>query len=72
MSSICLIIIAMKLPKFLWVEILKTVAYLKNYNPSQKELILYRRANKEKLDLKYLCIVGSQTWINISISRERN
>lgn len=48
MSSMNSIIIAIKLPKSLWREILKMVAYLKNYNLSQKSVTSYERVNKEK------------------------
>ena len=66
MFSVHSIIIAIRLPKSLCGEILKMVAYLKNYSPSQKRVTLYERANEEKSNLKHLRIVGSQAWVNLS------
>lgn len=57
MSSIQLIIANMKLFKLLWGEILKTMAYLKNWSPSQKKITLYKRVNRKKLNLKYLQVI---------------
>ena len=60
MSSIRSIMAAMRLPKSLWEEILKMVAYLKNRSPSQKGVAPYERANEKKTNLKHLCVIGSQ------------
>ena len=51
---------SMKLSKSLWEEILKTVAYLKNRNLSQKEITLYKKANGKKPNLKHLQVIGSR------------
>ncbi len=65
MSSVRSIMAAMRLPKSLWGEILKTVAYLKNRSPSQKEVTIYERANEEKPNLKHLRVVGSWAWVHV-------
>ena len=55
---------AMRLSKSLWRKILKTVAYLKNRSPNQKEVTLYERANEGKPNLKHLRNVGSRAWVH--------
>lgn len=65
MSSVRSILVSMKLPKSLWEEILKTVAYLKNRSPSQKELTPYERADGETPNLGHLRVIGSRAWVHV-------
>ncbi len=65
MSSVRSIMAAMKLPRSLWGEILKTVAYLKNHSSSQKGVTPYERPNEEKPNRKHLRFVGSQAWVHV-------
>ena len=65
MSSVRSIMASMKLPKSLWGEILRTVAYLKNRSPSQKGVTPYERANGEKPNLKHLRVIGSRAWVHV-------
>lgn len=71
MSSVQLIIANIKLPKSLWGEILKTVAYLKNQSLSQKGLTLYKRANEEKLNLRHLHVIGLKIWMHVPEKLEK-
>ena len=56
---------AMRLPKSLWGEILKTVAYLKNGSPSQKGVNPYERENEEKPNLKHLRFIGARACVHV-------
>ncbi len=65
MSSVRSIMAAMRLPKSLWGEILKRLAYVKNCSRSQKRVTLYERANEEKPNLKHMRNLGFQAWVHI-------
>lgn len=66
------ILASIKLPKLFRGKILKTVASLKNWNPSQKGIISYKKANEEKPNLKHLYIIGLRTWVDVSIKLRKN
>ena len=55
----------MKLPKSLWGEILKMVAYFKNRSLSQKDVTPYERVNEEKPDVKHLRAIGYRAWVHV-------
>lgn len=55
----------MTLCMFFQFEILKTIAYLKNYSPDIDDIISFEHLKKEKPNLRYLKIGGSRSWIHI-------
>ncbi len=65
MSSVRSILAAMRLPKTLWVGLIKTVAYLKNRSPGINEIIPYELANNARPNLSNLKVVGSRAWVHI-------
>ncbi len=65
MSSVCSILSTMKLPKSLWLEVLKTVAYLKYQSPSIDGITFFEHLNGTDwtcVILKLLTLVLG--WIN--------
>ena len=55
MSSLCLIMAAIKLPKSLWGKILKMVTYLKNCNLSQKK-VTHMKEQMKKNRIWSICV----------------
>ena len=71
MSSVRSILSTMKLPKSLWLEILKTVAYLKNRSPGIDGITPFEHLKGEKPNLRHLKIVGSRAWVHIPKEKRR-
>ncbi len=65
MSTVHLILSAMHLPKTLWDELIKTVAYLKNRNPGINGITSYEFGNQTRPNLSNLKVVGFRTWVHI-------
>ena len=64
-SLVCSIFFNMKLLKSFWLEILKTVAYLKNRSPDIDGITSCDYLKGEKLNLRHLKIVGFCAWVYI-------
>ena len=71
MFSVRSIFSIMKLPKSLWLEILKTVAYLKNRSPGIDGITPFEHLKGEKPKLRHLKIVGSRAWVHIPKEKRR-
>ncbi len=71
MSSVRSILLTMKLPKSLWLEILKTIAYLKIRTPSIDGITPFEHLKGEKPNLCHLKIGGSRAWVHIPKKRRR-
>ena len=65
MSPVRSILSAMHLPKTLWDELIKTVAYLKNRSPGINGITPYELGNHIRPDLSHLKVVGSRAWVHI-------
>ena len=65
MSSVRSILSAMHLPKTLWDELIKTVAYLKNRSPGINGITAYELSNHVRPNLSHLKVVGSRAWVHI-------
>ena len=65
MSSVRSILSAMHLPKTLWDELIKTVAYLKNRSPGINGITLYELGNHIQPNLSHLKVIGSWAWVHI-------
>ena len=65
MSSVRSILAAMHLPKTLWDELIKTVAYLKNRSPGINGITPYELGNHVRPNLSHLKVVGSRAWVHI-------
>ena len=65
MSSVRSILSAMHLPKTLWDELIKTVAYLKNQSPGINGITPYELSNHIRPNLSHLKVVGSRAWVHI-------
>ena len=59
MSLVCSILAAMHLPKMLWDELIKTVAYLKNQSPDINGITPYELGNHIRSNASHLKVVGS-------------
>ena len=64
-SSVRSILADMHLPKTLWDELIKTVAYLKNRSPGINGITPYELGNHVRPDLSHLKVVGSRAWVHI-------
>ncbi len=71
MSSVRSILSTMKLTKSLWLEILKTVAYLKIWSPGIDGITPFEYLKGEKPNLRHLKIVVSRTWLHIPKEKRR-
>lgn len=56
-SLVCSFLAAIYLPKILWDELIKTVAYLKNQSPGINGITPYKLGNHVRLNLSHLKIV---------------
>ena len=65
MSSVCLILAAMKLSKSLWSEILLAVCYLKNQSPNVDGITPFESLNQTQPDLCHLRTLGAHAWVHI-------
>lgn len=66
MFLVCSILVAMHLPKILWNELIKTIAYLKNQSPGINGIIPYKLDNHVCPNFSHLKVVDSQAWVHIS------
>lgn len=55
----------MHLPKTLWEELIKTVAYLENENSGINDITLYELDNHVRPNLSHLKVIDSRAWIFI-------
>ncbi len=60
MSSVRSILAHVHLPKMLWDELIKTVAYLKDPSPDINYITPYELDNHVRQDLSHLKVVGSR------------
>ncbi len=65
MSAVWSILSAMHLPKTLWDELIKTVAYLKNRSSGINSITPYKLSNHICPDLSHWKVVGSRAWVHI-------
>ena len=65
MSAVRAILHSMQLPKSLWVEIIKAVAYLRNRSPEVDGITPYEKLHESKPDLAHLRVLGSRAWVHI-------
>ena len=65
MASVRSVMAAKNLPRFLWGEILKTSAYLKNRSPGPDPETPYERLNHEKPNLSHLKVLGARAWVHV-------
>ena len=65
MSSVRSILSAMKLPKGLWPEIIKTVCYLKNRSPNTDGVTSYEKLKDRKPNFRHLRVFGARAWVHI-------
>ena len=55
----------MKLPKGLWLEIIKTVCYLKNRSPNTDGVTSYEKLKDRKPNLSHLRVLGARASVHI-------
>lgn len=65
MASIRLIMAVKNLSQFLWNEILKILAYLKNQSPGPDLKTPYKQLNYEKPNFSHLKILGAKAWVHV-------
>lgn len=65
MASVRSVMAAKNLPRFLWGEILKTSAYLKNRSPGPDPETPYERLNHGKPNLSHLKVLGARAWVHV-------
>ncbi len=65
MSLVRSILSTMHLPKTLWDELIRTVAYLKNRSPGINGITPYELGNHIRPNLSHLKVVGSRAWVHI-------
>lgn len=59
------IMAAKNLSQFLWGEILKTLAYLKNWSLEPNPKTPYKRLNHEKPDFSHLKVLEARAWVSV-------
>ena len=65
MSPLRAILKEKRLPKSLWAELVRAIAYVKNRCPGVDEVTPFQMANGHKPDVSNLRVLGCRTWVHV-------